>query len=504
MELFRNPFFDALQDTDPKKIVFSDAKGNVRAGEISSDALAMAGALQKKGFQQNDRVVLLVPPGKEFLTVFFSIGLLKGTVAIIDPEMGRDNFEAKLRQLKPKWIFVDSRLVLLSEHPILRYLYLKFSKRAFYTSLPKDAQIITTGKKLPLLTRSTHLSHFKKENYFAPQFSEAGNHDLVITYTSGTLAEPKGVVHSVDSLFESLGKIKSLLGTHPATRIGAYLPHFLLIGICSGFPVYLFPKDNSPQWKYSFFNKNKITTLFGPPSDFVPLIRYCKNQNLQFPETITTILLGSAPVYPAFLNELLSVCNEKVNIQCLYGMTENLVVAVADAKTKLHANHRGDYLGSIVSDVAISVTNEGEIFLQSPQLFSRYLHETQRETPHASGDLGYVAEDGTLILTGRKKDMIIRRDTNIYPAIYEKTIRSIPGIHEAALVGNYSDVLHDEEVILFVESDSSDEKLLMAQLKEGKYSIDKEALPDKIVFCKIPRSGRQDKVDRKQLRAMLS
>jgi acyl-CoA synthetase (AMP-forming)/AMP-acid ligase II len=148
----------------------------------------------------------------------------------------------------------------------------------------------------------------------------------------------------------------------------------------------------------------------------------------------------------------------------------------------------------------LSIADDGEILLHSPQLFSRYLHQNHRDNPHRTGDLGYFAANGTLILKGRKKDMIIRRDTNIYPAIYEKTIKNIPGIVDAVLIGAYSDAKHDEEVFLVVESDAYSATELMKLLQSGEYSIDKEVLPDKILFMKIPRSGRQNKVDRKILR----
>lgn len=498
---FRNPFFDALENTDRNALVFSDEKTRVHAGTILDESLRIASGLKAKGFAEGDRAVLIIPPGKEFLEVFFAIGLLKGTIAIVDPEMGRQNFEAKLKQLNAKWIFIDSRLVLLKEHPLIRYFYLKFAKKPFYISLPETATIVTTGKRLPLMSNDFHLSSLRAESTVS-DFKTAENHELVITYTSGTLDEPKGVVHTVNSLFESLSHIKSQIGSNPETRIGAYLPHFLLIGICSGFPVYLFPKDQSARWKYEFFSRNKITTLFGPPSDYLPLISYCRENNLKFPASIALILLGSAPVYPKFLEELISVCNPGVEIKCLYGMTENLVVAVADGREKLASTAKGDFLGKTVSGISLSVAEDGELLVDSPQLFAKYLHLSERDTPHFTGDLGFI-ENGNVILTGRKKDMIIRRDTNIYPAVYEKTIRSIPGISEAVLIGNYRDDLHDEEVVLFVEAEFSDEKKLMSQLMTGKFSIDKEALPDKIVFTKIPRAGRQDKVDRKALRKMI-
>jgi len=159
----------------------------------------------------------------------------------------------------------------------------------------------------------------------------------------------------------------------------------------------------------------------------------------------------------------------------------------------------GDVVGIPLDNVNLSIADDGEVLLSSPQLFSRYLHQTSRETPHRSGDLGYLS-NGKLVLTGRKKDMIIRRDTNIYPAIYERTIKNIPGVAEAVMIGVYTDSKHDEEVFLIVESDAYSETELMKMLQTSQYSIDREALPDRIIFRKIPLSGRQNKVDRKKLK----
>jgi non-ribosomal peptide synthetase component E (peptide arylation enzyme) len=149
---FRNPFFDALRKTDRNALVFSDGEKHVHAGTILDESLRIAGGLKSTGFRSGDRAVLIIPPGEEFLEVFFAIGLLQGTIAIVDPEMGRQNFEAKLRQLNAKWIFIDSRLMLLKEHPLIRVVYLTFSKKPFYVTLPESAHIIATGKKLPLFS----------------------------------------------------------------------------------------------------------------------------------------------------------------------------------------------------------------------------------------------------------------------------------------------------------------------------------------------------------------
>src|SRR4030095_3974456 len=139
--------------------------------------------------------------------------MLKGMLAIIDPEMGRDNFESKLKQFDPKWIFIDSRLLLLKRNPLLRYLYLKFSKHPFYFSLTVKGSIVATGKKLPLFRNYLWFHKLHSKPTRAVSFREYNDEEFIVTYTSGTLAEPKGVVHSINSLFKSLAKIKEIVGS---------------------------------------------------------------------------------------------------------------------------------------------------------------------------------------------------------------------------------------------------------------------------------------------------
>lgn len=485
-------------------IVFSKDRQLVLAGDIYQNSVSLANGLREKGFRDKDRMVVIVPPGKEFLEIFFAANMLKGMLAIIDPEMGRDNFESKLKQFDPKWIFIDSRLLLLQENSLLRFLYLRLFKKPFYISFSADASIIAAGKRLPLFRKCTRM-HTLYSNPSQPiEFTDDNDQEFMVTYTSGTLAEPKGVVHSIHSLFNSLAKIKEIVGADSSTRIAAYLPHFLLFGICSGNPVFLYNKERSEKWMLNFFDNNKITTLFGPPSFYMPIIHFCKKRKRIFPSSLRLIILGSAPVHPKFVELLYEVIPSYTKVLCLYGMTENLIVCSIDGRDKINSTEPGDIVGTPFEGNMLSLADDGEILLQSPQLFSRYLHLQNRETPHHTGDLGYFASDGALVLNGRKKDMIIRRDTNIYPAIYEKTIKNIPGVSEAVLVGVYSEQKHDEEVFLIAESEKYSETEFMKLLTSGKYSIDKEALPDRIIFMKIPLSGRQNKVDRKKIREIIA
>jgi acyl-CoA synthetase (AMP-forming)/AMP-acid ligase II len=226
------------------------------------------------------------------------------------------------------------------------------------------------------------------------------------------------------------------------------------------------------------------------------MITFCEKENKLFPITMRHLIIGSAPVHKTFLERLVKVIPTQTKITCTYGMTEHLMTAIADGRKKIQYTGSGDLLGVITKGVKIKFADDGEILIQSPQLFTRYIHEEKGTDWHPSGDLGKLDNDGNLVLLGRKKDMIIRKDFNIYPALYEDTIKKIKDISEVALVGIYDETLHDEKVFLVVETTLKDVSHLHKLLKTGPFSIDHAALPDVIVKMELPRNGRHQKIDK--------
>ena len=551
-----------LNKNTPQKVIITEGSQKVTVGEIFNDAIKIALNLQANGFKTNDRVAIAAPPNGEFVKIMYALIFLKATIAIIDPEMGRDNYNSKLKQFNPQWAFVDSRLLLLQEHPILRYLYLKKSKTTPYFPYTPSAKTIACGMWLPLFQKKTFLkscinkpligdfnwelnnelindfnsdlinenksdliknkelindfnsdlinenkSDFNDElikNNVENSFYTEGSHEFLITYTSGTIAEPKGVVHSFNSLLNSLNLIGELLNPEKETLIATYLPHYMLIGFAVKIPSILYNPKLNPIEKLAFFKANKVTTIMGPPSDFMPMIEHCERTKTQFPDSMQHLLLGSAPVTRRFLRRLSNVLPIHTRITCLYGMTENLLVATIDGRFKMDYDCAGDLLGKPTKGVDIKIIDD-EIVIKSNQLFSRYFHLKSRNEFHETGDLGVFDKNNYLILRGRKKDMIIRRNLNIYPAIYEATINRINGVTEAVLVGVYDDLIHDEKVYLIIEgAHFLNKKDILNQLKTGIYSIDNEAMPDDILFMQLPRSGRQHKVNKNVIRDFIN
>jgi acyl-CoA synthetase (AMP-forming)/AMP-acid ligase II len=155
--------------------------------------------------------------------------------------------------------------------------------------------------------------------------------------------------------------------------------------------------------------------------------------------------------------------------------------------------------------VSAVISQDGELVLRGPNLFSGYFGEAPCEE-HFSGDIGRL-DEGRIVLLGRRKDMIIRGRFNIYPELYESTIERIPGVRQCAMVGIYDAALQDERVILAVEpgQGADREKLkkhVLKELRDGPFRIDSAALPDDIMITSLPLSGRSGKVDKKRLREL--
>jgi acyl-CoA synthetase (AMP-forming)/AMP-acid ligase II len=106
-------------------------------------------------------------------------------------------------------------------------------------------------------------------------------------------------------------------------------------------------------------------------------------------------------------------------------------------------------IGRPLPDVEIAVRGDegnrlapgevGEIIIRTPRIMKGYAGRDDdaalADGWRATGDLGWIDEDGYVFFAGRKDDMIIRGAENIAPAEVETVLMSHPEVEEAAVVG---------------------------------------------------------------------
>ena len=124
-----------------------------------------------------------------------------------------------------------------------------------------------------------------------------------------------------------------------------------------------------------------------------------------------------------------------VEIHNAYGMTEAPLVTI----NRLGRNRIGT-VGEPMPSTQVKISEEGEIMVKGPQVTAGYFDKTL-EPPFKdgwlmTGDIGNLTNEGSLVILGRKKDLIkTSYGKCIYSGKIECMLREIMGVSEAMLVG---------------------------------------------------------------------
>ena len=122
-----------------------------------------------------------------------------------------------------------------------------------------------------------------------------------------------------------------------------------------------------------------------------------------------------------------------------YGLTETTAPATFNTPLKVKIG----MVGPPLPGVGIRIDEDGEILVKGVNLFAGY-HNNAEATAEAirdgwfhTGDLGELDEDGFLLITGRKKEILVTAGgKNVAPAALEDLLRAHPLVAECMVVGD--------------------------------------------------------------------
>ncbi|XP_076442306.1 uncharacterized protein LOC143281165 isoform X2 [Babylonia areolata] len=274
---------------------------------------------------------------------------------------------------------------------------------------------------------------------------------LVLPYSSGTTGMPKGVMLSHYNVIANMLQIRSMVPITPEDTTLGLLPFFHIYGFmvvqfCSfieGAHMVTVPHFD-PDMFLKAIHQNKVSVLHTVPPMVLFLSRHPSVAHYDL-TSVSYMLAGAAPMGLPLMEE----CYARLGIPIFqgYGLTEGLVIT-ADGSPG-HPGTVGQVLPNTRVKMAHPETGEpvgvgevGEICMKGPQRMLGY-HNNQKATDDMidkdgwlhSGDLGYLREDGQLVVEDRLKELIKYKGFQVPPAELESLLLTHPAVQDVGVIG---------------------------------------------------------------------
>ena len=235
-------------------------------------------------------------------------------------------------------------------------------------------------------------------------------------------------------------------------------------------------------------------------------------QNSVYPETLRCVLLGGGPAP----RPLLEACAVKhIPVVQTYGMTEScsqaVTLAPADALRKLGSAGRplpSVQLRVIHDEQEAQAGEAGEIYLKGPTITPGYADRADATARAfhdgwlATGDIGYLDEEGYLYVLDRRSDLIISGGENVYPAEIEAVLLSHPAVAEAGVCGQ-ANAQWGQVPIAFVHLKDGSEVSTKDLLEYASTRLARYKQPHKMYIVEqLPRNS-SGKLLRRELASLL-
>lgn len=276
-----------------------------------------------------------------------------------------------------------------------------------------------------------------------------------IYYTSGTTSRPKGALHSDHSVATAAAGLVARHQVSATDRLGMAFPFTHVGGLINVLSLFLvghpmvIVEAFEPGRTSGVFARHGVSIVGGGPVFYAAILEQQRRQPDRPLLPRFRLFSGGGAPMPSELHY--EVMREMGGRGCLhgFGMTECGIVCandVDDLDERL-AHTEGRPIPGVElrirrfdGDLADPL-EEGDIELRGPAVCRGYLDpEASAEAFDAegwfrTGDIGYVDAEGYLTITGRRKDIIIRKGENISANEIEDLLYAHPKVSDVAVIG---------------------------------------------------------------------
>ena len=341
-----------------------------------------------------------------------------------------------------------------------------------------------------------------------------------IIYTSGTTGEPKGVMHTANTVRANIIPYAKRLQLDAEDIVLMASPMAHQTGFMYGLIMPIGLKASAvivdvwePNKAIDLIRSEGCTFTMASTPFLTDLAKTVTESGKTVP-TLKTFLCAGAPIPPPLVEQARAVLGTK--IVSAWGMTENGAVTLIKLDDPDERSFTTDGLPlpgvelKVVDDAgtALPAGTAGKLFVRSPSNFGGYLKRphlngTDAEGWFDTGDLAHLDARGYVRITGRSKDVIIRGGENIPVVEIEALLYRHPAIALAAVVA-YPDERMGERacaVVVCKAGQTLDLPSLVDYMKSQKVAM--QYIPEKLIVRDAMPSTPSGKIQKFKLREML-
>ena len=298
-----------------------------------------------------------------------------------------------------------------------------------------------------------------------------------LLYTSGTSGRPRAAMLTHRALLANLEQVAQV--DPPMIRsddvVLAVLPLFHVYGLNAVLGGVL--RHRARLVLVARFDPHEILGLIDDEACSVlpvapPVFAYWEDEPdlAEHLGPVRVVLSGSAPLSAEVVERF--TARTGIPVHQGYGLTEASPVVTS---TLCSTSPKAGSVGAALPGVGIRLVDEtgrtpagedaGEILVRGDNLFSGYWPDgsggPDDEGWWATGDVGFLDEDGDLFLVDRLKELVIVSGFNVYPSEVEDVVAEVPGVVDVGVIG-VDDPLTGEAVVAYVRADGVDADELTA------------------------------------------
>lgn len=488
---------DALNaelERDSTRILVIDGEVSLDVAGLNQYARAAAGWMRAAGIGRGDVVTIMLPNWWEAFVIDMAAAMVGAVTSVIVPIYRDAETRFILRDSESKAVFIPQSF--------RQFDYLAMLNR-LRTDLPILAAVVVVRGEGGICFDEA-LRHQPIE----PDVEVSPDDVRLLMYTSGTTGRPKGVLHSSNTLgcevdtalggFEiGLGDV--MLMPSPVTHITGYV-YGILITFLAGMTTVLMERWE-PKQAVRLIDAHGVSVLMAATPFLKELAEASVAAGSKLP-SLRIFPCGGAPVPPETVRQGIAAF-ERCAVFRLYGSTEapTVTLGTLERLSDVAAETDGFVVGydiKIVDDAGRPVApgQEGEVLVRGPEVMLGYRYEEDdvaafdQEGFFRMGDLGWVRPDGALVISGRKKDLIIRGGENLSAKEIEDALLQHPDVEDVAVIGVPDERLGETVCACVVAA--SGRQVALASLCDhlDRMGLAKQKLPQHLMIVQeLPRTA---------------